>query len=1131
MALYGHKLLSSIQCILEKKSGRRVYQAIKLRQFLALVLTLLITMGQSTALLLADPPEDQPPIDVRSEVTSREQIGHIRDNVLILCPTESKVVDLSAILSRQGRFNARARVQNRSTASVSVQRNRRNHVILTITAGANDTNQDKLTRVQVQTRHEILGTGVPEAAGRGTQDRGHGIHGSGENSRPHQVQGASYEVRNGYITVRVLAKRKCDEIAAEEARQAALRAGQNARQAGRQQPTGRNVRICRASAKRYNLDSDVSTLGRYNYRNNPLRGQTPRIEGVEILSNSNPTVAYANMYAIFNDHRNRQGMTADPVMLVIHAEEVGQTTIRVKEFPLPVNVLPWEETYNVTVIACDNDDRRREYVRSFLPRGYQLMPIPPSAAARRRAEENSFREFMGEDPLPEVPDVDPQDPNRGAGEGTEAQPDEDGGEKSATGTDSDKSGTDKAEKDNKQSSIGNGAKHFVQDGSLAALVINDGGKQVKVACPNDTEAGDTIACSVLDENDQVTDAYKVQVTSTAVFEDDETEELPKVAIGDNAQSGRFSWEVPLNMASALISLTNSQGQPVGEGHLPIYPHGTFEQPTVYGFPAHTELGQPIRVSGPMTETATNTAIGDTGNLVQINNQPANVIAQSPRGVIAQNTNTAVGQNDIAINANGANVAGQSVPNMPPTDTLSGGGGRIGDNGIPINNTPTPTPGNPCANGSITGGGPNLCRPPVENPVATVPGTDGDWTPFTDSAVLSTNQDNWERTELVPHDAEDGNHVVIISKRESDDLTSELENEYMKMSRLNGDIRDAIAACNYDLYEQLMRALMAQRANVLEVLNRERNRENEMRENYNRINEDKKEYNAIGFKVRPSRNDARNLEFDRAIQRQLDQVPPQMQQVINWENFVKELDQLIQELTAAQWKHCVDDRFSEDSSGCAAPPAETTSVSTPRVVTETATAISRTAQRDGMPQEEYPKTHIPSEDDESWIPKEDAEQPLADPQGEDAFEEESWTDEDGEDGWTESDDSENAIHDNAMPANNNLANMGQPVANAVMSAACLATVGSYQQSVRSMLDSGWQPPKPPSKGDWLTKLKYQITSSGQVQNVTTVKSSGYNPIDQSARQRVQSVSGELPALPGCFNQSVMDIDHDFHVLYK
>lgn len=97
--------------------------------------------------------------------------------------------------------------------------------------------------------------------------------------------------------------------------------------------------------------------------------------------------------------------------------------------------------------------------------------------------------------------------------------------------------------------------------------------------------------------------------------------------------------------------------------------------------------------------------------------------------------------------------------------------------------------------------------------------------------------------------------------------------------------------------------------------------------------------------------------------------------------------------------------------------------------------------------------------------------------------------------------------------------------------CDMTLSMYKDNLHSMVDEGWQSPKPPRKGTWTALLKYDLQRDGRVVNIRVVQSSGFAPIDQSAVSRVQQMQGMFRPIPECYSGSSMEIDHTFKVIYR
>lgn len=95
--------------------------------------------------------------------------------------------------------------------------------------------------------------------------------------------------------------------------------------------------------------------------------------------------------------------------------------------------------------------------------------------------------------------------------------------------------------------------------------------------------------------------------------------------------------------------------------------------------------------------------------------------------------------------------------------------------------------------------------------------------------------------------------------------------------------------------------------------------------------------------------------------------------------------------------------------------------------------------------------------------------------------------------------------------------------------CEQTLDAYRQSIRSLAEVDWMPPRPPTRGVWQTVLVYSVTSTGMVQNIAIQQSSGYSPFDDSAVRSAQS--NTFPPLPDCFTGNLLNITHRFELIYQ
>jgi TonB family protein len=97
--------------------------------------------------------------------------------------------------------------------------------------------------------------------------------------------------------------------------------------------------------------------------------------------------------------------------------------------------------------------------------------------------------------------------------------------------------------------------------------------------------------------------------------------------------------------------------------------------------------------------------------------------------------------------------------------------------------------------------------------------------------------------------------------------------------------------------------------------------------------------------------------------------------------------------------------------------------------------------------------------------------------------------------------------------------------------CETTIGNYKANLHALVDSAWHPSRPATKGEYVAHFRYGITSSGQLDHVELLQSSGSDTLDRSALQRIYELQGHFPPVPSCFQQPVLEINHTFKVIYR
>ena len=99
--------------------------------------------------------------------------------------------------------------------------------------------------------------------------------------------------------------------------------------------------------------------------------------------------------------------------------------------------------------------------------------------------------------------------------------------------------------------------------------------------------------------------------------------------------------------------------------------------------------------------------------------------------------------------------------------------------------------------------------------------------------------------------------------------------------------------------------------------------------------------------------------------------------------------------------------------------------------------------------------------------------------------------------------------------------------------CPQKVASYLESIRDFGRGSWQPRGeqiPPGSGRFYTDLTYDLVRGGTIENVQVVRSSGYTPLDQSAIEHVEGLTG-FPAFPNCYPADSLEVENRFTLLIR
>lgn len=564
--------------------------------------------------LADDPPTTARPSDPRrGPVTSRDQLGRLNQGTVILCPGQSYVLNLYYGFNQRQIANTAVESGDPSIAGTQVFTSAQNHPSVRITAGENETNDDKITQVTVAVDIPGVDASIPKPK-------------AGEKVNLRDILSAYSDAKT--LTVRVLPKKKCEQLP-PPAEKPKAKIGQDPTHVA---VSPRSIKICVHGNRVLDMEREIRTNGRYERRRTSPTGnlydpeQIPPLTGMRLIANSNPAVVGVQLFS-------RPG---GPVKVQFSGLAEGTSTVTLSEHPNPTNVPPLQDTFNVEVKICSEKERENQNSWNGIGHGFELLPFSELPVQDRTFEEECFPE--------ETPENTGEQPSTGE----KKKADKPKMDKPKGGT------TTKPKKDGKVS-MGESFK-TVESGALVSMVTFVDDTQLEVTCPNDAQAGEMITCSVLSEDPVKVDPndYQVTVQSTQVVTDTSAKETMQ----------RISMALPAGVLEPLMVLKDkATGEAVCHGTLPVSPKvavppPSAETPSVL-FPKATHVGEPVTFKGNFTQPVEETA-------VKIGEQPAEVLAKSPRTMVVDNPagTTMIGPQEVVV-TQGEQVTRGPVAMLPP----------------------------------------------------------------------------------------------------------------------------------------------------------------------------------------------------------------------------------------------------------------------------------------------------------------------------------------------------------------------------------------------------------------------------------------------------------------------------------
>ncbi|WP_204106332.1 MULTISPECIES: TonB family protein [Spirulina sp. CCY15215] len=97
--------------------------------------------------------------------------------------------------------------------------------------------------------------------------------------------------------------------------------------------------------------------------------------------------------------------------------------------------------------------------------------------------------------------------------------------------------------------------------------------------------------------------------------------------------------------------------------------------------------------------------------------------------------------------------------------------------------------------------------------------------------------------------------------------------------------------------------------------------------------------------------------------------------------------------------------------------------------------------------------------------------------------------------------------------------------------CSSLVTVYKANLQASLIDTWDVPRPPHTGIWTVRLTYSLHRDGTVSDVKVVQSSGYEALDRSAIDHLQTIKQVFSPFPSCYEADLMEITHRFQLTYQ
>ncbi|NOT51056.1 MAG: hypothetical protein HOP10_07240 [Chitinophagaceae bacterium] len=161
--------------------------------------------------------------------------------------------------------------------------------------------------------------------------------------------------------------------------------------------------------------------------------------------------------------------------------------------------------------------------------------------------------------------------------------------------------------------------------------------KIKIYLPDDIRPGDaisgTVSCEPDEKHKDMIEIIKYSVEING----------KKIPVADRSS---FTLQVPANIQQPFaIELFDSKGKDAGQVNCPIQLNTTGVPSSGCAIPSHALVGEPARIAGSFDGDMSNTQC-------MLNNQPTQILAESPRQCIVQYPETAQGQKSMQVKENG-----------------------------------------------------------------------------------------------------------------------------------------------------------------------------------------------------------------------------------------------------------------------------------------------------------------------------------------------------------------------------------------------------------------------------------------------------------------------------------------------